>query len=230
MSRWPTLLALFATNTFVWLSLSATPSATSPTMLEEELLRSATLVFQRAVDERAAAIPASVLFRAQGIAVFPQSVKDGVGYSGQGVFSARGANPSVWTPPAIVALTGAIPLELESLTVDFILIAQTPRGLDYLMQEGFANPVPFPMVPGALGHESHVRIDADLVAYMQLGDYFGGVTISDWTISESRAANARLYGRPYSTADFVRGAGFFHLPPAARAWRGTITAYFREMS
>jgi hypothetical protein len=34
----------------------------------------------------------------------------------------------------------------------------------------------------------------------------------------------------YSTADIVRGAGFFHVPFSARAWRDAIAEYFREMS
>jgi lipid-binding SYLF domain-containing protein len=92
------------------------------------------------------------------------------------------------------------------------------------------SPVVPPIVPGTLGQDTRVRLDADLLGYMQAGDYFAGITIRDWTIREVRDANARLYGRPYSTDDIVRGAGFFHLPPAARSWRGAIAAYFREMS
>ena len=68
------------------------------------------------------------------------------------------------------------------------------------------------------------------MAYMQFGDFFAGVTVNDWIVSELKDANARLYGRAYSTEDIVRGAGFFHLPPAARSWRNAIVAYFRELS
>jgi hypothetical protein len=43
-------------------------------------------------------------------------------------------------------------------------------------------------------------------------------------------SNAVLYGRPYSTDDIVRGAGFFHTRGPARMWRDALAAYFREMS
>jgi lipid-binding SYLF domain-containing protein len=212
------------------LTISSSPAGISPIETEDDLLRGATIVFQRAVHERAAAIPMSVLLRARAIAVFPHAVKQEARYSAEGIMSARGATPNYWTPPAVLEFEGAIPLDLESRTVDFVLIAQTPRGLDYLIQDRYVSPVIIPIVPGALGHDTPVRIDADLLAYMHFGDYFAGVTVNDWTIAESKPGNERLYGRPYSTDDIIRGAGFFHLPPAARAWRNALLSCFRDMS
>jgi lipid-binding SYLF domain-containing protein len=214
----------------MFLLVPSSPSAISPVIPEDELLADAAIVFRRVVDDRAAAIPLSVLVQAHAIAVFPRAYKEGQRYYATGVMSARGATPTNWTPPAVLELEGALPLDLDNVAVDFVLIAQTRRGLDYLMQERFASPVIIPIVPGALGHDTRVRIDADLVAYMQFGDYFAGVTVNDWMVSESKAANARLYGRPYSTEDIVRVAGFFHLPPSARMWRNALVAFFREMS
>jgi lipid-binding SYLF domain-containing protein len=212
------------------LTMSSRPAGISPTETDDDLLRGATFVFQRAVDQRAAAIPMSVLLRARAIAVFPHAVKQEARYSAEGIMSARGATPNYWTPPAVLEFEGAIPLDLESRTVDFVFIAQTARGLDYLIQDRFVSPVIIPIVPGALGYDTPVRIDADLLAYMHFGDYFAGVTVNDWTIGESKPGNARLYGRPYSTEDIIRGAGFFHLPPAARAWRTALLSCFRDMS
>jgi len=210
--------------------LSTTSFATEATLLEDELLRDATLVFQRAVDTPAAAIPASILMQARAIAVIPAAVKDEVLYRGLGVVSVRGAIPANWTPPAVIAFEGAIPVNLEATTVDFVLVARTPRGLDYLTQERFASPVTQPIVAGPLGQHTAVRMSADLVAYMQFGDYFAGVAVEDAMIAADRSSNARLYGTPWSTEDIVRGAGFFRLPPAARHWRDALAAYFREMS
>jgi lipid-binding SYLF domain-containing protein len=230
MPRFNSVGAPAFTAAFALLSLSSAPSAIAPTHFEDELLHNATLVFQRAIDDRTAAIPASVLTRAYAIAVFPQMVKEEARYLGEGVMSARGANPFYWTPPAVIALEGAIPLDLEGRTVDFVLVAQTRRGLDDLIEERFVSPVVVPIEPGPLGRDPRVRLNADLLGYMQFGNYFAGVTIGDWTIRELKPFNARLYGRPYSTEEIVRGSGFFHLPPTARAWRDTIVDYFREMS
>jgi lipid-binding SYLF domain-containing protein len=230
MRQWFTVRNLASISTLAWLSVATTSSATSPTSVEGELLRNAALVFQRAVEMPRAAIPASIMMRARGIAVIPAAPKDGSRYYGLGVLSAQGANPAYWTPPAVFAFEGAIPLDLEMDTLDFVLVAQTARGLDYLSQGRFVSPVIHPILPGPVGQDARLQMNADLLAYIQFGDYFAGVTVEDWMINEMKESNARLYGRPYSTDDIVRGDGFFYLPPAARLWRNTLTAYFNRMS
>jgi lipid-binding SYLF domain-containing protein len=98
-----------------------------------------------------------------------------------------------------------------------------------LIQERLISPATIPIAPGSLGENTHVQGHADLVAYMQFGDYFAGVTVNDWIVSDAKAANARLYGWPCATEDIVYGA-VFHLPPAARSWRNAIFRLLREMS
>jgi lipid-binding SYLF domain-containing protein len=230
MRRHFVALTLLALGALAGLSVAPTASATAPTPNEDELLNKASLVFTRAVNTPSAAIPASVLMRASGIAVIPDATKDGTRYVGTGVVSARGARPDYWTPPAVIALEGAIPLDLEVSAVDFVLVAQTRRGLDWLIDARSTSTAARAMSAGGLGHNSPVRIDADLLAYMQFDAYFAGVTIDNWIVRELKASNATLYGRPYSTADIVGGRGFFRVPPAARLWRDAIAGYFREMS
>jgi lipid-binding SYLF domain-containing protein len=224
------VLAVASISTLSWLSSESTLSAISPTLPEEDLLRQATLVFERVVDTPPAAIPASIMMRARGIAVIPGAFKDGSRYCGVGVLSAQGANPAYWTTPAVLAFEGAIPLDLETDTLDFVLVAQTARGLDYLLLPRFVSPVIHPIYPGPVGQNTRPQLNADILAYMQFGDYFAGVTIEDWMITEMRSSNAQLYGRPYSTDEIVRGDGFFFLPPAARRWRNALSGYFSRMS
>jgi lipid-binding SYLF domain-containing protein len=211
------------------LSLAATTSATSPASHEDERLRSATLVFEHAVETPAAAIPAAVLIRAMAIAVIPAAAKDGTRFYGNGVVSARGARADYWTPPAVFAFEGAIPFDLETGTADLILVAQTQRGLDYFLQGRLRSTVTA-IAAGPLGHTAQMRINADLLAYMKIGNYLAGVTIDDWVLHDLTASNAVLYGRPYSTDDIVRGAGLFQIMGPIRMWRGALAAYFREMS
>jgi lipid-binding SYLF domain-containing protein len=222
-------LILGIISIFAGLSLAATTSATSPTSDEDELLRNATLVFEHAVETPAAAIPAAVLMRATAIAVIPAAVNDGTRFYGNGVVSARGARADYWTPPAVIAFEGAIPLDLETGAADFILVAQTQRGLDYFLEGRVRNTATHSAVAGPLGH-STPRINADLLAYMKFEKYLAGVTIDDWVLQEMKASNAVLYGRPYSTDDIVRGAGFFQNRGRVRMWRDALAAYFREMS
>jgi lipid-binding SYLF domain-containing protein len=197
---------------------------------EDALLRSATLVFEHAVNTPAAAIPAAALMRASAIAIVPTAVQDGNRYYGKGIVSVRGARPDYWSPPGVIAFEGAIPLDLDSAVVNFVLIAETRRGMDYLTRPRVHAAETLAIAAGALGHNTPMRIEADLVAYMQFDAYFAGVTIAEWQLNEMTESNARLYGRPYSTEDIVRGAGFFNISSAARAWRDALAGYFREMS
>jgi lipid-binding SYLF domain-containing protein len=224
-----THLILTINSILVGLSLAATTSATSPTSHEDELLRNATLVFEHAVETPAAAIPAAALMQATAIAVIPAAVKDGTRFYGNGVVSARGARADYWTPPAVFAFEGAIPLDLETGTADLILVAQTQRGLDYFLQGGLRSTVTA-IAAGPLGHSTPMRINADLLAYMKIGNYLAGVTIDDWVLHDMTASNAVLYGRPYSTDDIVRGAGLFHIMGPIRKWRDALAACVREMS
>jgi lipid-binding SYLF domain-containing protein len=111
-----------------------------------------------------------------------------------------------------------------------VLVAQTPRGLDYLLQARFVSPVIHPIHPGPVGQNTRALMNADILAYMQFGDYFAGVTIEEWMITEVKTSNAWLYGGPSTTDEIVRGDGFFHLPPAARLWRQALTGYFSRLS
>ena len=212
------------------LALIAFIVATSTIAAENELLQNAALVFADAVDTPVAAIPAAVMMRASAIAVIPGAVKDGTHYYGKGVMSARGARPDSWSPPAVIAFEGAIPLDLDTGEADFVIIAQTRRGLDHLVNGRLGSAISRPMAPGAIGHSSPARIEADLVAYIHIDKYFAGVTIDGWAVDDLPASNEALYGRPYSADDIVRGAGFFRLPSGARVWRDVLAGYFREMS
>src|SRR5688572_3068422 len=158
------------------LALIALFVATSTIVSEEELLQKATGVFARAVDTPASAIAAAVLMRASAIAVVPGAVSDGVRYRGNGIMSARGAGPDHWSPPAVIAFEGAIPIDLDHGEADFIIIAQTRRGLDQLL-DGRIAALSHRIEPGAIGHTSPRRIDADLIAYIGFDRYFAGVTI-----------------------------------------------------
>jgi lipid-binding SYLF domain-containing protein len=229
MRRTLTALILLTLSTFAGLSLAPSVSATSPQSEEDKLLRNATLVFTHAVTAPAA-IPASALLRASAIAIVPAAARDGARYHGKGVVSARGAYPDHWTPPAIFAFEGAIPFDLDAIAIDFVFIAQSGRGLDWLVEPRTTSVTARPMAAGSLGHDTLTRINADLVAYMRFEHYFAGVAVDDWILQEMKASNAVLYGRPYSTDEIIRGAGFFHAPQAARMWREALASYFREMS
>jgi lipid-binding SYLF domain-containing protein len=200
--------------------------ATAPAP-EDEMLRDATLVLRHALSPPAA-IPRSVMMRARAIAVVPRTRRDGGLYRGLGALSGRGGLDG-WTPPAVVAFQGGLPLSLESDEMDFVFVALTMRGVDHLTEPRFAGLIMDVIDAGSIG-EFTPSPKADLVAYIRFDLLFAGVTVSDWEFTEVRTSHERLYGRPYSTNDLLRGAGFFHMPKAARAWHQALVSHLRETS
>ena len=225
MARHHATAALPLVATIVGLSWSTARLAGEPTSFEDTLLRQATAVVEQTAGASVPAIPRSIMLRTRAIAVIPAAVRDGALYYGHGVLSVRIAS-EIWTPPAVVAFDGAIPLELETDAVDFVLVALTPRGLGHLVSERFISPVIHDIAAGPLEELTPAAAKADVIGYVQFADYFAGVTISDWSIAEVRSSNEHLYGRPYSTDEIIRGAGFFRLPWAARQWRDAVADYF----
>jgi lipid-binding SYLF domain-containing protein len=213
-------------------ALAVGAMAPTPLLPEEQLIHRATSVLVRVLDAPAPAIPQSVLERARAIVIVPGgSARPSFGDSGSrmsGVLSARGASPDHWSPPAIVELRGAIAPTLDVNDLDVIVVAQTGRGLNALMADGGWLPGGVVIAAGPIAEDESVA--ADLVAYVRFENYFAGVTIDDWTIESAKDANAALYGKGYSTASIVRGQGFFHLRPAARAWHETLAELFGRMS
>ena len=90
--------------------------------------------FMRSVD---AAIPVSVLTRAEGIAVFPGSRQDGlVGQRGSGILSARVPGTRDWSAPAFVTLSGGRVGEGSGpQTDDVVLVIVNRRSLESLVNK-----------------------------------------------------------------------------------------------
>src|SRR5262245_49247029 len=74
---------------------------------EAKRVRDSSMVFSEIMSASDKSIPATILAKASGIAIFPDTVKAGLvvgGTRGRGVLSARG--PNGWSSPAFLTLTG----------------------------------------------------------------------------------------------------------------------------
>ena len=223
----PAILALSCGS--LWLSMPPTSAAgASPPSPEDALLSSATRVFLRAVDTPSAAIPAAVLQRARAIAVIPTARNDGPFNAGTGVVSARERDAQQWSAPAVINYDGRIVPTLDVDTIDLIFVAVTSRGLRYLSEEEVSLGEPNAIPPGPLGQDAQIDINVDILAYMQFGDFFAGVTVEQWAICAAPYANERLYGKPLNTRAVFRGG--FRAPTLAQAWRDVLAGFYKETS
>jgi len=184
-------------------------------------------VFRRVLDTPSPAIPSSIMDRARALVVVPGARAEGRTYYGLAVLAVAETDGGRWAPPAITAFRGSIPMEIPSTKVDFVVIALSATGTDRLTRSNMV-PVAQQLDAGPLEEDAREALDADLVGYMQFGDYFAGVPIDDWTLITMRGANEELYGRPYTTIDLLH-RGLLTVPVAARPWQQAIDDYFRVL-
>ena len=91
---------------FVVVAASVTGLAQSD---EADRLREAGVVFEEIMSAPDSTIPASVLGKAEGIAIFPSTLKVGFifgAHRGKGVLSVRDKDSGEWSSPAFLTLTG----------------------------------------------------------------------------------------------------------------------------
>src|SRR5688572_29585683 len=85
---------------------SAVPMAQTD---EARRISDAVIVLREIMDADDQSVPAAIMQKAQGIAVFPSMLKGGFvvgGQHGRGVLSARDPKTGAWSSPAFLTITG----------------------------------------------------------------------------------------------------------------------------
>lgn len=198
---------------------------------EAKRVADATLVFDEIMSARDSAVPDSILHKAEGIAVFPGTIKAGLivgGHRGRGVLSVRGQS-GTWSAPAFLTLTGgSVGLQIGGQATDLLLVIMNKRGLENLVRNQFKVGADASVAAGPVGRDAQASTDiqmrAQILSYSRARGVFAGVSISGSTIRQDRDANARFYGTPYSTKQIVfeRLGG---APEPVAAWRDALNKY-----
>ncbi len=147
------------------------------------------------------AIPEAILGKAEGIAIFPSTVKAGFvfgGMRGRGVLSAR--TPTGWSAPAFLTLTGgSFGLQIGGQATDIVLVINDRRGLENLVRNQFKLGADASVAAGPVGRDAQAATDlqlrAQILSYSRARGLFAGVTINGSTIRQDRDANERFYGK-----------------------------------
>jgi lipid-binding SYLF domain-containing protein len=176
---------------------------------ESARLRQAVTIFNEIMSAEDKSIPQAILGKAEGIAIFPNTIKGGFvvgGMRGRGVISARTA--SGWSAPAFMTLTGgSIGLQIGGQAADLILVIMQRRGLESLVRNQFKLGADIAVAAGPVGRDAQASTDlqlrAEILSYSRSRGLFAGVTINGSTLRADRDANERFYGKRVETSQIV---------------------------
>ncbi len=200
---------------------------------EARRLREASVVFGEIMTAEDDAIPRALLGDAEGIAVFPGTLRAGFifgGMRGRGVLSAR--TESGWSAPAFLTITGgSFGLQIGGQAVDLILIIRNRRGLENLVSNQFKLGADAAVAAGPLGREAEASTDlqlrAQILSYSRSRGLFAGVTVNGNTVRQDRDANERFYGQRLETQQIVFGSASVTHPDPVALWLQTLDRYAR---
>ena len=217
--------------------LAGLPAATFARQSDESdearRVREASVVFGEIMTAEDDAIPRSLLGNAEGIAVFPGTVRAGFifgGMRGRGILSAR--TESGWSAPAFLTLTGgSFGLQIGGQAVDLILVIRNRRGLENLVSNQFKLGADVAVAAGPLGREAEASTDlqlrAQILSYSRARGLFAGVTVNGSTVRQDQDANERFYGQRLETQQIVFGTTPVDQPTPVDVWLQTLDRYAR---
>ena len=148
-------------------------------------------------------LPASMLQKAEGVAIFPNMIKGGfilgVNY-GRGVLHVR--NPDrTWSPPVMVTMGGgSVGFQVGVQSADILLVFATPRSLNGVLQgQKVTLGADASVAAGPVGVQANAGTDAKLGAeiysYARSRGLFMGVSLGGADLSVDNNADSVLYGR-----------------------------------
>ena len=204
---------------------------------EADRINEASAVFAEIMAAPDRGIPASVLARAEAIAIFPGTLKGGfilAAHFGRGIVSVRDRQSNSWSAPAFLTITGgSIGLQAGGQATDFVLIIQNRRGLENLLRNQFKIGADASVAAGPVGREAEASTDiqlrAEMLSYSRSRGLFAGVSLEGAAIRQDEDANERFYGTRYRTRQIVLDLQGGAPEPVSR-WRATLQRYSRSAS
>lgn len=167
---------------------------------EEAIVQTSTTVLDEVMAVPLKSIPASLLSRAHGIAIFPRVVKGGfiIGVRhGSGVLLVRD-DSGAWHAPAFATITGGnIGFQAGIQATDVVLVFTTRRSVQQILTRQFSIGVDAAAAAGPVGRQASAATDsqlqAEIYSYSRSRGLFAGVSIDGSVIQIDSFANAAYY-------------------------------------
>lgn len=200
---------------------------------ETERLAEAARILDEIMGAPDKGIPAKVIEKAEGVAVFPSTIKGGLGvgaHRGKGVFSTRDRATNTWSDPAFLTLTGgSIGAQIGAQAIDLVLIVMNTRGIEKLSRNTMKFGGDASVAAGPVGRDVEASTDAsfraEILSYSRTRGLFAGVTLKGSAIRVDRDAHERVYGTAFSTAQIVnedKGGS----PAVVAPWAAALSRHF----
>lgn len=226
--------ALHAVLALAVLALFAGPIRIAAQSDEAQRVEESVTVFNEIMGAPDKAIPTSVLNKAEGVAVFPGTIKGGFiigAQHGRGILSARDEGTRSWSAPAFMSINGgSIGAQIGASAVDVVLVVMSKRGLQNLVSNEFKIGADAGVAAGPVGRDASAGTDvsmhAEILSYSRSRGLFAGVNLNGASISSDDDANKRFYGKPLKAADIVfQGLAGPNVPRAVKDWQAALVRY-----
>ena len=208
---------------------------------EAERIEAAAKVFGQIMSAEDKAIPNTILQKAEAIAVFPGTIKAGLGIGGQrgrGIISVRNRASGTWSNPGFLTLTGgSFGAQIGAEEIDLVLVIMNKEGVEQLTGNEFKIGADASVAAGPVGRGAEASTDAQLKAqilsYSRARGLFAGVSLTGSAIREDEDANQRFYGRAVRNREILSAAtpvgtsGKEKVPAAVATWHQALSKYVK---
>lgn len=154
-------------------------------------------------------IPADLLRRARGIAVFPALFKVGVvlGLSfGDGVALTRDQKTGAWSKPAFYKfISGSVGLQVGAQSTDVILLIMSETALESLLENKLSLGADISVAAGPVGRlasaETGMERDTAVFSYSRSKGLFAGLSLKGASLKPDYEANQVYHGKGVTPQD-----------------------------
>lgn len=168
---------------------------------QDERARNAVRVLHEIQSIPESAIPDKLFDQAHAIAVIPDTIKAGLfigGRRGHGLISVKSAD-GTWSAPSFITLTGgSIGLQAGIQSSDIVLVFNSPRGLEGIVNGDFTLGADAGVAAGPVGRNAAVATDGELKAeiwsWSRARGLFAGIALDGARLSIDDRSNVAVYG------------------------------------
>ncbi len=159
------------------------------------------------------AIPHDLLDKAQCVGIVPNLKRAGfiVGAKyGKGVLTCRTRNGEGWSGPStIIVEGGSIGFQIGLGETDLIFIVNHRSGMAALESDKFTIGADASAMAGPVGRSTTAETDAmmhaEILSWSRSRGVFAGVSLQGATLRPDNDDNAKIYGRPLTQREILRG-------------------------